>query len=43
MFAENFESYADGVAEPVRTAGPRVEARPASRRRKPVADEAPTD
>ena len=43
MFAENFEDYADGVSEAVRNAGPRVEASPTPRRRRPDADEAPSD
>ena len=43
MFAENFEDYADGVSEAVRTAGPRVGARPRQQRRRTEADEAPTD
>jgi phosphoenolpyruvate carboxykinase (ATP) len=43
MFAENFESYADGVSKAVRTAGPRLEARPGRRRRSAPAEEAPTD
>jgi len=43
MFAENFEDYADGVSAPVRNAGPRVGARPPLRRRRTLADEAPSD
>ena len=43
MFAENFESYADGVSAAVRAAGPRVEGTAAPRRRKVAPEEAPTD
>jgi len=43
MFADNFESYASGVSEAVRAAGPRVEGSSAPRRRKAVADEPATD
>jgi phosphoenolpyruvate carboxykinase (ATP) len=42
MFAENLEAYADGVPDAVRTAGPRVGARPIGERPLPT-DEAPTD
>ena len=43
MFAENFEDYAEGVSDAIRSAGPRVEARSSSPRGMPVADDAPTD
>jgi phosphoenolpyruvate carboxykinase (ATP) len=43
MFAENFESYSDGVPAAVRAAGPRVESGSAPRRRKVAPEEAPTD
>jgi len=43
MFAENFESYADGVSEAIRSAGPRAAVRPARRRRRAVAEDAPSD
>jgi phosphoenolpyruvate carboxykinase (ATP) len=43
MFAENFESYVDGVSAEVRAAGPRVEGGAARRRRKVAPEEAPTD
>ena len=43
MFAENFESYADGVSAEVRAAGPRVESDAPRRRRKVAPEEAPTD
>ncbi|MBA2632256.1 MAG: hypothetical protein H0U86_04545 [Chloroflexi bacterium] len=43
MFAENFESYADGVSEAIRSAGPRADVRPARRRRRAVAEDAPSD
>jgi phosphoenolpyruvate carboxykinase (ATP) len=46
MFAENFEDYADGVAEAVRAAGPRVDAPAADapvRPKRLAKDEAPTD
>ena len=43
MFAENFESYADGVSAEVRAAGPRVESGAPRRRRKVAPEEAPTD
>ena len=43
MFAENFESYADGVSDAIRAAGPRVEGSATARRRKVDPEEAPTD
>ena len=43
MFAENFESYADGVSAAVRAAGPRVDGAATRRRRKVAPEEAPTD
>jgi len=43
MFAENFDSYADGVSTAVRAAGPQVESAAAHRRRKVAPEEAPTD
>jgi phosphoenolpyruvate carboxykinase (ATP) len=43
MFADNFEDYAEGVSEAVRSAGPRVGARPPQQRRRTEADEAPSD
>jgi phosphoenolpyruvate carboxykinase (ATP) len=43
MFADNFAAYADGVAEGVRTAGPRVDASSKMPSSAIKTDEAPTD